>query len=222
MGSPSSQLVTSQAPPDSPGLVKAFSRRPRILLAASGSVAAIKFPILAESLSEWADVKAVVTEAALHFVDKQAVPCNVPLLTGAEEWTSWKRVGDDVLHIELRRWADALVVAPTSANTLAKVAGGICDNLLTCIVRAWDFTKPMFLAPAMNTFMWNSPFTARHLAAVQELGVKVISPISKKLACGDVGNGAMAEPATIEAILRTELIAIDLKASGKSPSATSS
>lgn len=87
-----------------------------------------------------------------------------------------------------------------------QVAGGLCDNLLTCIVRAWDFSKPMFVAPAMNTFMWTSPFTLRHLTAIEDLGVTVISPISKKLACGDTGNGAMAEPATIDSAMRLSIL----------------
>jgi hypothetical protein len=60
-----------------------------------------------------------------------------------DEWRQWAAVGDPVVHIELRRWADALVIAPLSANTLAKAAGGLCDNLLTCAVRAWDFGRPL-------------------------------------------------------------------------------
>jgi len=62
-----------------------------------------------------------------------------------DDWRSWKTVGDDVLHIELRRWADIMVIAPLSANTLAKVANGMCDNLLTCVVRAWDWQKPLLV-----------------------------------------------------------------------------
>ena len=69
------------------------------------------------------------------------------LIAGDEdEWRQWGQVGDPVVHIELRRWADAFVVAPLSANTLAKVAGGLCDNLLTCVVRAWDFAKPLLVS----------------------------------------------------------------------------
>jgi phosphopantothenoylcysteine decarboxylase len=58
-----------------------------------------------------------------------------------DDWRGWRKVGDDVAHVELRRWADALLIAPLSANSLAKVANGLCDNLLTCIVRAWDFGR---------------------------------------------------------------------------------
>ncbi|GAB2269725.1 Phosphopantothenoylcysteine decarboxylase [Dionaea muscipula] len=177
-------------------------RKPRILLAASGSVAAIKFANLCHCFSEWGEIKAVVTAASLHFVDRVAMPKDVVLYTDEDEWSSWRRIGDNVLHIELRRWADVMVIAPLSANTLGKIAGGLCDNLLTCIVRAWDYTKPLFVAPAMNTFMWNNPFTERHLMLIDELGISLIPPVSKRLACGDYGNGAMAEPSVINSTVR--------------------
>ncbi|KAL0326294.1 UNVERIFIED_CONTAM: putative phosphopantothenoylcysteine decarboxylase [Sesamum radiatum] len=138
------------------------TRKPRILLAASGSVASIKFANLCHCFSEWAEVKAVATKASLHFIDRVSVPKDVTLYTDEDEWSMWKKIGDSVLHIELRRWADIMVIAPLSANTLGKIAGGLCDNLLTCIVRAWDYSKPMFVAPAMNTFMWNNPSRPSH------------------------------------------------------------
>ena len=116
---------------------------------------------------------------------------------------------------KLRRWADVLLIAPCDANTLAKLALGMCDNCLTCVYRAWDRGKPIVLAPAMNTFMWEHPATARHLCQiaadatgvapplVEPLdvcawingngpGLRVAGPVSKKLACDDVGLGALA------------------------------
>jgi len=85
-----------------------------------------------------------------------------------------------------------MLIAPLSANTLAKVSHGLCDNLLTCIVRAWDFARPLLVAPAMNTLMFAHPFTAPQLDTLRQLGVVIVPPISKRLACGDVGVGAMA------------------------------
>nr|GEW26316.1 phosphopantothenoylcysteine decarboxylase-like [Tanacetum cinerariifolium] len=172
-------------------------RKPRILLAASGSVAAIKFSNLCSCFTDWAEVKAVATQAALHFIDRTTLPKDVVLYTDEHEWSSWSKIGDNVLHIELRRWADIMVIAPLSANTLGKIAGGLCDNLLTSIIRAWDYEKPIFVAPAMNTFMWTNPFTERHLMTIDELGITLIPPVSKRLACGDYGTGAMAEPSLI-------------------------
>ncbi|KAG8639134.1 probable phosphopantothenoylcysteine decarboxylase [Manihot esculenta] len=183
-------------------LENAVHRKPRILLAASGSVAAIKFGNLCHCFSEWAEVKAVATRASLHFIDRASLPKDVVLYTDEDEWSSWSKIGDSVLHIELRRWADIMVIAPLSANTLGKIAGGLCDNLLTCIVRAWDYSKPLFVAPAMNTFMWTNPFTEKHLMTIDELGISLIPPITKRLACGDYGSGAMAEPSLIYSTIR--------------------
>uniref|UniRef100_A0A7N0UHS5 phosphopantothenoylcysteine decarboxylase n=1 Tax=Kalanchoe fedtschenkoi TaxID=63787 RepID=A0A7N0UHS5_KALFE len=177
-------------------------RKPRILLAASGSVAALKFELLCHCFSEWAEVRAVATPNALHFINRNTLPGNVLLFTEEDDWCTWERIGDQIVHIELRRWADILVIAPLSANTLAKIAGGLCDNLLTCIVRAWDYSKPLFIAPSMNAFMWTNPFTEKHLLAVDELGMALIPPVSNRLANGEVGTGAMAEPSHISSTIR--------------------
>ncbi|PWN20387.1 hypothetical protein BCV69DRAFT_299519 [Microstroma glucosiphilum] len=116
------------------------------------------------------------------------------LWTDEDEWTSWNKVGDPILHIELRRWADVVLVAPCSANTLAKIAGGICDNLLTSFLRALSSSTPTILYPAMNTLMYAHPLTARHLDVVENIiGYEVRGPIEKRLACGDLGAGAMVE-----------------------------
>lgn len=109
---------------------------------------------------------------------------------------------DSVLHIDLRNWADICVVAPLSAHTLSKITNGLCDDLLTCILRAWDFgnSKPIVLAPAMNTAMWNHPLTNVQLNTVKSFAgeeskdsVVVVQPVAKTLACGEIGVGALAE-----------------------------
>ncbi|KAK9805539.1 hypothetical protein WJX72_003945 [[Myrmecia] bisecta] len=181
----------------------AANRRPHVLLAVSGSVAAIKVPELALMLASFADVRTIATQAARHFLSDNDLPVAArPLHGDEEEWKAWRHIGDPVMHIELRRWADVMVIAPLSANTMAKLAHGLSDNLLTCVVRAWDFNKPLLVAPAMNTYMWESPFTTQHINVLTTLGVKVIPPVSKKLACGDVGGGAMASPEDIAAHIR--------------------
>lgn len=122
---------------------------------------------------------------------------DLPVATDALEWSLWEGRSDPVLHIELRRWADVLVIAPLSANTLAKIAGGLCDNLLTCVVRAWDMSKPLLFCPAMNTHMYDHPLTVTHIATLKNIGYTEVPCISKRLVCGDVGNGAMASVDTI-------------------------
>ncbi len=168
----------------------------KIILGVTGSVAAIKTLELYDLISKWAEVKLVATDAALHFM--QTIPkFKVPVINDKQEWHQWEKKGDAVLHIELKKWADILLIAPLSANTLAKISNGQCDNLLTSICRAWDFNKPILVAPAMNTFMWQHPITKTQLKIIKKWGYQVKPPISKVLACGDEGLGAMAEPTTI-------------------------
>ena len=139
-------------------------------------------------------MQVVATEASLHFFDPQALP--VKVYRDEDDW-GWSRKGDPVLHIDLRRWADIVVVAPLDANTLSKMANGLSDNLLACVIRAWDMTKPLIYCPAMNTCMWDHPLTSKHISILAEFGYIQVPPISKMLACGDQGFGAMAEPLTI-------------------------
>ncbi|KAK3818799.1 MAG: flavoprotein [Benniella sp.] len=175
-------------------------RKRRILIGATGSVASVKIPIIVKTLLEEAgdlvEVKVVTTNAALHFFNSKDVLAEV--LTDQDEWNAWQKMSDPVMHIELRNWADMFIICPLDANTLAKIAQGLCDNLITCILRAWDERRPVIVCPAMNTNMWNHKFTAIHLSTLTDvLNYHVIPPISKLLACGDLGIGAMAEYRTI-------------------------
>lgn len=197
----------------------------RIILGVTGSVAAIRTPDLARALvAAGHDLCLVTTETALHFFkvsDLPTEPNRVSVYRDRDEWPpgTYQR-GDSVLHVDLRKWAEILVVAPLDAHTLAKFALGLCDNLLTCLLRAWNFGRPIILAPAMNTMMWDSPVTLRHLrmllddhgkpgatlASLQDApqqfakfapSIVLIPPQAKTLACGDFGIGAMADVATI-------------------------
>ena len=184
-----------------------------VLLGVTGSVAAIYTPQLFGELRQAGhDVKVVATRSALYFFDAAAIEPTAGsgrnkdvVILDEDEWPGERyQRGDPVLHIELRRWADVLLIAPLDANTLAKLALGITDNCLTCVYRAWDPARPVVLAPAMNTLMWEHPATARHLAQITaELrGVlRVVPPVTKKLACDDTGLGAMAERDEIVTIL---------------------
>jgi phosphopantothenoylcysteine decarboxylase len=190
-----------------------------VLLGVTGSVAAIKVPELYDSLKRAGHaVRIVATSASLYFfdpaafeplTDEQGGPRRNPgvVTLDEDEWPGrsegrrWQR-SEPVLHIELRRWADLFAIAPLDANTLAKLANGQCDNCLTCVWRAWDVSRPLVVAPAMNTLMWQHPTTARHLRQLADdtAGrLRVIPTQVKQLACDDVGDGAMADPADVAA-----------------------
>ncbi|KAM3925085.1 phosphopantothenoylcysteine decarboxylase [Leptodactylus fuscus] len=168
-----------------------------VLLGVTGSVAALKLPHLVSGLLEipGVEVQVVTTERAKHFYNIQDIP--VPIYSDDDEWKMWNRRSDHVLHIELRRWADVMILAPLDANTLGKISSGICDNLVTCIVRAWDLQKPLLFCPAMNTAMWEHPITAEQIERLRTYGYIEIACIEKTLMCGDKGLGAMAEVPTI-------------------------
>ena len=191
-----------------------------ILLAASGSVAAIKIPLIAQRLACIPNVslRVLLTKSAEEFLAGQSAEqpvlealLDIPNVDGLyrdqDEWSKpWIR-GDKILHIELRRWAHVLLIAPLSANTLAKMVNGMSDNLLLSTVRAWDTTgmvdlrkKRIFVAPAMNTAMWRHPITRKQIKVLEkdwgegeEGWVTVLRPMEKELACGDTGDGAMMD-----------------------------
>ncbi|VEL27578.1 unnamed protein product [Protopolystoma xenopodis] len=179
------------------------SPRKRILLGVTASVAAIKTQLLLNLLiNNDYDVEVVATDASLYFFDQNKIP--VRIHKTADEMCCWKTRGDP-----LRNWADILLIAPLSANTLAKISNGIADNLLTCIARAWWWSnkqerKPAFFAPAMNTQMWEHPLTCEHIdVLVHKLHWTQIPPISKVLICGEHGIGAMEEPENIVSTIKT-------------------
>ncbi|KAM9753812.1 phosphopantothenoylcysteine decarboxylase isoform 1-T1 [Menidia menidia] len=174
----------------------------RVLVGVTGSVAALKLPLVVSELLQLpgVGVRVVTTEHAKHFYDPADV--SVKIYSDKDEWELWTQRSDPVLHIELRRWADLLVIAPLDANTLGKIASGICDNLLTCVVRAWDTSRPLLFCPAMNTAMWHHPITAQQVSRLKEFGYVEIPCISKKLVCGDEGKGAMAEVSTIISVVK--------------------
>jgi phosphopantothenoylcysteine decarboxylase len=176
-----------------------------VLLGVTGSVAAIHTPLLFDDLRQAGHaVKIVATQSSLYFFAPAAIAPTAEgsrnlqvVILDEDEWPGdHYRRGDPVLHIELRRWADLFLIAPLDANTLAKLALGLTDNCLTSVYRAWERPRPVVLAPAMNTLMWEHPVTQRHLAQIAaDLGdsLRIVPPVSKQLACADVGVGGMAD-----------------------------
>jgi phosphopantothenoylcysteine decarboxylase len=176
----------------------------KILLGVTGSVAAKLTPRLCQALmTHRRKVKIVATEPSFYFWNRADVA--VPVFKDTDEWPGIGYSDDDpVLHIELREWADVLLIAPLSANTMAKIANGLADNLLSCVARAWDPKKPIVLAPAMNTKMWEHPITQTHLEQIGKFyRTTIIQPVAKKLACGETGIGAMARVETIVAAVNS-------------------
>lgn len=168
-----------------------------VLLCVSGSVAAKLTPkIFSHLLQEGHAVKIIISDSAKHFLTKQETAYlddeEINYLTDKDEWESY-HASNTVLHINLVKWADTMLIAPCSASTLAKISNGIADSLLTSCARAWSFKKPMIIAPAMNTQMWNHPITNMQIRLMKAFGACVVNPQAKTLYCGDTGIGALAE-----------------------------
>jgi len=176
----------------------------KVTVGVSGGVAAYKAAELVRALQRQAlDVHVVMTEAAQQFVQ----PLTFASLTGHKVITSlWAGDSDEsnlnsaIEHIDAAQTTDALIVAPATANILAKFAQGIADDFLTTMYLATN--APVIVAPAMNVNMWNHPATQANLALLEERGVRIVSPDSGYLACGMIGSGRLAEnDAIVQAVL---------------------
>jgi phosphopantothenoylcysteine decarboxylase/phosphopantothenate--cysteine ligase len=168
----------------------------RILLIVAGGIAAYKSLDLIRRLRErGARVRCILTEAATEFV----TPLAVAALTEDKVYGALFSLTDEseMGHIQLSRDADLLVVAPATANILARMAGGLADDLATTAILATD--KPVLVAPAMNVRMWDHPATRDNLALLQRRGVRTVGPNEGDMACGEYGFGRMAEPLEIVA-----------------------
>ncbi|SFU59796.1 bifunctional phosphopantothenoylcysteine decarboxylase/phosphopantothenate--cysteine ligase CoaBC [Halomonas korlensis] len=171
----------------------------RILLGISAGIAAYKSATLARLLKQsGAEVRVVMTEGAQAFI----TPLTLQALTGEAVRTSLLDPDAEagMGHIELARWADTILIAPATADVMARLAIGMADDLLTTLCLASDAHKVM--APAMNQAMWRQPATARNAARLEADGWRLLGPSSGDQACGDVGPGRMMEPeAILEALL---------------------
>lgn len=166
----------------------------KIVLGISGGIAAYKSAELVRALvQEGAHVQVVMTDAAQQFI----TPVTMQALSGNPVFTNqWdQRIANNMAHIELSRSADAILIAPASADLMAKLSLGLADDLLSTLCLARDC--PLLIAPAMNLQMWSHAATQRSLKRLQSDGVAVLGPASGDQACGEVGMGRMLEPEEI-------------------------
>ncbi len=187
-------LSTGQALENILSEIKNLAQSKRVLVGISGGIAAYKSADLVRRLKERGhDVRVVMTESACQFITPltlQAVsghPVHLDLFDPDAE----AAMG----HIELAKWADMIVIAPATANTMAKIALGLCDNLLTTLAVASD--ARLVLAPAMNQQMWANSTTQANVAKLRQAGITLIGPAAGEQACGDIGEGRMQEPIEI-------------------------
>jgi phosphopantothenoylcysteine decarboxylase/phosphopantothenate--cysteine ligase len=174
----------------------------RVLLIIGGGIAAFKLPELIRLLRRReCGVTCVLTAHAREFI----TPLSLQALSESKVYTDLFSLTDEneMGHIQLSRSADLLVVAPATANLLARMAAGICDDLATTVLLATD--TPVLIAPAMNVRMWNHPATVANLATLASRGVRMVGPNEGAMACNEYGVGRLAEPpqilAAIEALL---------------------
>ncbi|MGK9169118.1 bifunctional phosphopantothenoylcysteine decarboxylase/phosphopantothenate--cysteine ligase CoaBC [Inquilinus limosus] len=183
----------------------------RILLVIAGGIAAYKSLDLIRRLRErGARVRCILTRSATEFV----TPLAVAALTEDKVYGELFSLTDEseMGHIRLSRDADLLVVAPATANILARMAAGLADDLATTALLATD--KPVLVAPAMNVRMWDHPATRDNLALLQRRGVRTIGPSQGEMACGEYGFGRMAEPLEIVAAVEAYFAEVDRSGTG--------
>jgi len=177
----------------------------RVLLGVCGGIAAYKAAYLARALrADGADVTAVLTASATRFVGVETFAG----LTGNPAHSSLWDAGGTVVHVDLAHTADVVVIAPATANMLAKLAHGLADDLLSAA--ALEFRGPVVVAPAMHTGMWSSPATQANVATLAVRGVRFVGPVDGALAHGEEGAGRFAEPDDIVEAVRAS--AADLPA----------
>ena len=179
-----------------------MSEQKRVVLGITGSVAATRSPDIFKGLRDKGlKVSVVMTKSAEHFI----TPLTLSSLVGEEVYSDMfvkDSVDWQMPHIDLAKAADVLLIAPATANIIGKLAHGMADDLLTCVVLA---TKAKILiAPAMNTEMYNNKIVQDNVQKLKDIGIEFIDPIEGELACGDVGIGHIADNETIvDAVVRS-------------------
>jgi phosphopantothenoylcysteine decarboxylase/phosphopantothenate--cysteine ligase len=165
----------------------------KIVLGLSGGVACYKAAELCRALTkEGASVQVVMTEAATHFIGTVTMQALSGRAVFTDQWDG--RIANNMAHIDLTRDADAILIAPCSADFLFKLAHGATDDLLSTLCLARPHRLPLLAAPAMNVEMWEKASTQRNVAQLKEDGVRILGPAAGSQACGETGMGRMLEP----------------------------
>lgn len=180
----------------------------KILLSISGSIAAYKsYDVARQLVKNGHQVRVVLTQGALEFIKPETfryLGIDAVYLPTDDFKPEHLKNKETVLHIELAKWADKLIVAPLSANTLSRLSLGLSNDLLGSLFLAWDRTKPVLLFPAMNTLMWNNPRISEHVEKLKkENYIGLVNPSSGVLACGDVGAGKFPEVSAVVDLIET-------------------
>ena len=173
----------------------------KVLLGVCGGIAAYRACDLVRRLCEAGDeVSVVMTPAATRFV----TPLTLATLSGRPVGSSlFDESTEEIDHIRLARWPDLVVVAPATANSLARFAHGMADDLLSTVILATHRDVPILLAPAMNTAMWDNPLVQRNMEVLKSTGrFEVVPPVEKTLACGETGVGGLADEEDLLAAIR--------------------
>jgi phosphopantothenoylcysteine decarboxylase/phosphopantothenate--cysteine ligase len=165
----------------------------KIVLGLTGGVACYKAAEFARALGKaGASVQVVMTAAATQFITAVTMQAVSGRPVYADQWDA--RIPNNMPHIDLTRDADAIVIAPCSADFMSKLAHGACNDLLSTLCVARPATLPLMVAPAMNVEMWQNPATRRNVAQLREDGIALLGPAAGEQACGEVGMGRMLEP----------------------------
>ncbi len=165
----------------------------KIILGLTGGVACYKAAELTRALTKaGASVQVVMTDAATHFITTVTMQALSGQTVHTDQWDA--RIANNMAHIDLSRHADAIVVAPCSADFLFKLAHGACDDLLSTLCLARPARLPLLVAPAMNVEMWLNPATQRNVARLRADDIQILGPDAGEQACGETGMGRMLEP----------------------------
>ncbi len=172
-------------------MLKSNTTPKNILILISGSIACYKVcTVISQLKQKNYSIKVVMSEAAQKFIGIATIEG----LSSEMPITDMYAGGSVMDHIHLARWADLILLAPATANTINKMAAGLGDDLITTLFLAHDFQKPFLLTPAMNTKMYNHPTTQKSLTELKKMGVEILETASGVLACGEVGYGRLLEP----------------------------